>query len=136
MSEQDADPISFSLYEWICKWAIESGLIMVWAFTCMQWNCMGRSVNIAPLGLHNLSCKEAADSIVIHYDSNKKDQTGENTSPKNCYANPFNPFVCMFLALHRCISKYVLIYVCGMYLCIVLQFEAPVDRIVPRNLNH
>ena len=27
------------------------------------------------------------------------DQAGEKTSPKNCYGNPFNPFVCIFTAL-------------------------------------
>ena len=78
---------------------------MLWAFTVVQWNCMGRSVNVSPLGFHNLSRLDGADSVVIEYDKNKKDQAGENTSPKNCYANPYEPLHCMFLAL-------------GCYLCI------------------
>ena len=108
MSEQDADPINFSLMEWICKWAVESGLIMVWAFTCMQWNCMGRSVNIAPLGFRNLSCKEAADCIVIHYDSNKKDQKGESTSPRTATQTlSILSYVCSWLlaACYLCIYR-------------------------------
>ena len=60
---------------------------------------MGRSCNVAPLGFRNLSRKEANDSVVIEFDINKQDQTGVNMSPKNCYANPFEPLTCMFLAL-------------------------------------
>lgn len=68
-----------------------------------------------------MSCKEASDSIVIHYDYNKKDQKGETTSPKNCYANPFNPAVCMFLAL-------------GCYLCIDRdKFDRTSDDIFTKN---
>ena len=73
--------------------------MMVWAFTCLQWNCMARCINIAPLGFHNMSCKDAADSVVFQYDYNKKDQVGDNTSPKNCYANPFDANCNLFLAL-------------------------------------
>jgi len=115
--EQDADPIQFPLYIFICNWAVKSGAIMVWAFTVMQWNCMGRSINIDPLGFRNLSCKEAEDSIAVHYDANKRDQKGELTSAKNCYANPFNPAICMFLAL-------------GCYLCMMVQmFDSATDKI-------
>ena len=71
-----------------------------------------------------MSCKEASDSIVIHYDYNKKDQKGETTSPKNCYANPFNPAVCMFLAL-------------GCYLCIDRdKFDRTSDDIFTKNGPH
>jgi len=119
--EQDADPIPFALYKLICKWAVESGCIMVWAFTVMQWNCIGRTINIAPLGFRNLSCKEAEDSIAVHYDLNKKDQKGELTSAKNCYANPFNPVICMFLAL-------------GCYLCSAIHmFDGESDKIFRKN---
>jgi len=84
VDEQEADPITFELFKKLCQWALESGNIMVWAFTILQWHCMGRSVNIAPLGFHNFSSNEASDSIVIKYDHNKKDKKGEKTSPKNC----------------------------------------------------
>ena len=59
--ETEADPIPFALYQDICTWSVESKNVMVWAFTCLQWNCMGRSVNIAPLGFRNVSQKEAND---------------------------------------------------------------------------
>ena len=97
--EQEADQIPYALYKEIFSWALESGNLMVWAFTVVQWNVMGRSCNVAPLGFCNLSRKEANDSVVIEFDTNKQDQTGVNTSPKNCYANPFQPLTCMFLAL-------------------------------------
>ena len=105
IDEHDADKIPFALFETICKWAIKTGNIIVWSFSVVQWNVMGQSINVDPLGFHNLSRDGGSDSIVITYDYNKKDPTGENTSPKQCYANPQNPSVCMFLAL-------------GCYLCI------------------
>jgi hypothetical protein len=110
VDEQEADPITFELFKKLCQWALESGNIMVWAFTILQWHCMGRSVNIAPLGFHNFSSNEASDSIVIKYDHNKKDKKGEKTSPKNCYANPFNPAICLFLSL-------------GCYLCMYKEYK-------------
>lgn len=97
--EQEADPIPFVLYKDICQWSLESGNLMLWTYTITQWNCMGRSCNIAPLGFRNISRKEANDSIAIKYEMNKQDQTGVNTSPKNCYANPFEPAVCIMLAM-------------------------------------
>ena len=99
VEEQDADEIPFALFESLCEWSIKSGNIMVWAFTTLQWNCIGRSVNVDPLGFHNLSRVGGSDAIVVTYDTNKKDPTGENTSPKQCYSNPTNPTVCMFLSL-------------------------------------
>ena len=98
-NEKDADEIPFSLFEAICCWAIMTGNILIWAFTVVQWNIMGRSVNVGPLGFHSLSRDGGSDSIVITLDINKKDQALKNVSPKNCYANPSNPNVCFNLAL-------------------------------------
>ena len=42
--EQEADPIPFVLFKDICKWSLELGNLMVWAYTIVQWNFMGRSV--------------------------------------------------------------------------------------------
>lgn len=36
VSEKDADPICFSLYEQICIWAVMSGRIFVWVFLVLQ----------------------------------------------------------------------------------------------------
>lgn len=101
LDENEADPIGFGLYEQLCKWAVESGTlvgIFVWAFMTTQWNIMGRTVNVDPLGFHNMR-KSQHDSIIFQYDSNKMDKKGEKVSPKNCYANPKRPFVCIFLAI-------------------------------------
>ena len=99
MEEHEADAIPYSLYGDICTWFIEDGNVDGWAFSTTQWNVMGRTVNVSPLGFHNMSRTEAADSVAFQYDKNKKDQTGENTSPKNCYANPFDAKTSLFLAL-------------------------------------
>jgi len=97
--DQEADPISFEFYKNLCLWSIESKQIDDWAFTTIQWNVMGRSANIDVLGFHNLTCSLGSDSITIKYDANKKDKAGDNVTPKNCYANPKDGKVCIFLAL-------------------------------------
>ena len=121
LDQKDADPIDFELYKHICEWSIKDRDVFSWAFTVTQWNLMGRSVNVDPLGFHNMSRKGGSDSVVMQYDSNKKDKTGENTSPKNCYANPYQPIVCFFLAL-------------GCYLCLFQdKFQRGTDMIFRRS---
>ena len=107
LSEQESDEIGIGLLEYLAMCAILDGNkmgIYVWAFMCTQWNVMGRTVNVDPLGFHNLK-KSQHDSIIIHYDSNKCDKSGEKVTPKNCYTNPSKPYISMFLSL-------------GCYLCI------------------
>lgn len=75
VEEHDADPIGIGLYEQLCEWAVEAGTkpgVFVWAFMTMQWNIMGRTVNVDPLGFHNIK-KSQHDSIILQYDSNKMD---------------------------------------------------------------
>jgi hypothetical protein len=93
MDTEDSDPIPFPLFCLICEWAHQSSNIFLWVFTLLQWNCMGRSISIDSLGFHNF--RAAPDS----YDKSKADQSGEKVSPKNIYANPFDPGVCTFLGL-------------------------------------
>jgi hypothetical protein len=57
LTKQDADEIGIELYEQLCTWAVQEGhreVIFVWAFMTAQWNVMGRTVNVDPLGFHNL----------------------------------------------------------------------------------
>ena len=58
---------------------------------------MARSVNIDNVTFSQMSLGK--DSIVIKYDDSKADQTGEKTSPKNCYPNPIDARICMMTAL-------------------------------------
>jgi hypothetical protein len=39
------------------------------------------------------------DSVKCKYGDSKADKKGERVSPKNIYANPFNPMVCLHLSL-------------------------------------
>ena len=119
--DKEADPISFDFYKQLNLWLIDDGLIGDWAYSTMQWNCVARSCNIDALGFHNLSRSQGADSVVIKYDVNKKDKAGENVTPKNCYANPKDGTVCMFLAL-------------GCYLSLQSEkFKRDSDKIFRRN---
>ena len=97
LDEREADPISWTLFKLILKWAIESGCMLIWTFSLLQWNCMGRSKNIGELAYHNFMTGD--DYIKIRYDKTKADQDGEKIKDKHIYANPFNPLVCPFLAL-------------------------------------
>ena len=97
LDEQEADPISYPLYRLICMDAITRGDLFTWAFSVFQWSCMARSINIDDLTFKQLSL--AKDSLVVKYCDSKADQKGEKTSPKNCYANPLDPAVCIFTAL-------------------------------------
>ena len=128
--EKDADEIPFTLFEAICRWAIQSGNLMLWAFTVVQWNIMGRSVNVDPLGFHNLSRDGGSDCICITLDKNKSDQAGENVSPKNCYANPYNPTVCFNLALacYLCVNRDIF----NRYLDKIFKKEAKIAQSLPR----
>jgi len=107
--ESEADPIPFSLFVLICAWSVGEGNIFLWAWTVLQWNLMGRSINVEPLCFHNLTV--FADTIKIVYDSNKADQGGDNVTIKHVYANPVKPQICSYLAL-------------GIYLCLnALRYE-------------
>jgi hypothetical protein len=97
LDEHEADPISFPFYQLICEWALGTGNVFLWVWTILQWNNMARSISIDPLGIHNFSV--GTDSIKCKYDDSKVDKKGERVSPKNIYANPFEPVVCAFTAL-------------------------------------
>ena len=101
--EQEVDPISPPLYRLICKRTWLKGDIFVWAVTVLQWNCMARSINIDNLIFNSHSI--GRDSCIIKYFDTKKDKERTKTSPNNCYANPFDPFICLFNAV-------------GCYLCV------------------
>ena len=46
VEEREADPIPFGLYVLICQWAVRFGNIMMWVWSILQWNLLGRSVNV------------------------------------------------------------------------------------------
>jgi len=64
---------------------------------------MSRSISIDKLSFHNLKIG-TSDSIKFKFDETKSDKTGEFVTEKNCYANPFDPGVCLFTALAVWIS--------------------------------
>lgn len=94
---------------------MSAGNILLWTFTVLQWNCLGRAISIDPLALHNFR-RGQSDSIAARYDSSKPDQEGEFVNEKNLYANPFKPVVCPVLAL-------------GIWLCIEQQRFIATERI-------
>jgi hypothetical protein len=75
-------------------------------------------VLIDPLGFHNL--RPGPDSIVAEYDSSKADQEGAKVTPKNCYANPFDPRVSFHLTI-------------GCWLCINQEVFATTEKLFISN---
>lgn len=73
------------------------GNVFLWCFTVLEWNCMACTINISNLRFNSFSLGK--DIIAIKYWDTKKDKTGEKTTPKNCYANPYNYVVCCNTAL-------------------------------------
>ena len=69
----------------------------------VQWPCVVKSISIDDLTFGQVGL--GTDSLVIEYCDSKADEKVEHTSPKNCYANPFDYTVCIFTAL-------------GCYLCV------------------
>jgi hypothetical protein len=58
---------------------------------------MARVQNIDNLSFASFSM--GTDSIRVKYNQTKKDKTGQKTTSKNCYANPFNMYICLYTAL-------------------------------------
>ena len=116
LDEEESDPVPYPLYCNFCEWSISAGNVFLWAYTVSQWNCIARSVSIDPLGLHNFTPGAGGDSIKCTYDLSKSDQEGKKVSPKNIYANPFDPRVSWNLAM-------------GCWICISQDSFADTERI-------
>jgi hypothetical protein len=52
LDEQEADPITWMLFQKILQRALERKNIYLWVFSILQWNCMARSINIGVLPLY------------------------------------------------------------------------------------
>ena len=63
IAEEEADPITHTLFKLLLNWAIKSNNIFVWFWSIVQWNCMARGANVDPLGFHNISL--GTDSIRV-----------------------------------------------------------------------
>lgn len=98
VEENDAQPINAVLFTLFCTWALQENNVFLWVFGLMQWNMMARSINVDPIGFHNMK-RGISDSIEIVPDATKTDQAGEFVTCKNLYGNPDEPVVNLFLAL-------------------------------------
>ena len=97
IDEKEADPIPFSLCNYLCKWSIEEDNVFSWAWTVTQWNCISRPINVEPISLFSLRPYE--DCVKVKFESTKSDQAGEKCLPKHVCANIFDPEICFFTAM-------------------------------------
>ena len=75
----------------------------VWVFSLDMCHLISRSISIDGLAFKNVK-SGVSDSIKFKFDDTKADKTGEFVQENNCYANPINPHLCLFLALGCLIS--------------------------------
>ena len=68
--DKTADPISWMIFVLFLNWSLQNNNIFVWVYSILQWNCIALSINISPMGLHNITSAE--DYIKIVYDKTKK----------------------------------------------------------------
>eukprot|EP00984_Skeletonema_dohrnii_P035311 scaffold34937_cov255-Skeletonema_dohrnii-CCMP3373.AAC.1 len=104
VDEKAADPINAGLFALILQWAVASLNIFVWVYALLMWHLMARSISISSLGLHNIKHGSGGDSLAFKFDNSKMDQSGEFVQEKNCYANPKEAVLCLYLALGCWIS--------------------------------
>ena len=95
IAEEEADPITHTLFKLLLHWVIKKNNIFVWFWSIVQWNCMARGANVDPLGFHNFTL--GTDSIRAKYDDSKTKKAGEKLCFKNIYANPFDYSQCFYL---------------------------------------
>jgi len=95
--------ISFHFYQALCKVALfasearSSFSSFVHLFCILCWNLFARSISVAELRTHHFTWDN--DCIVIDMSLQKGDQTGESIEPKHLFANPYEPSICVVLAL-------------------------------------
>lgn len=97
IDEEEADPITHTLFKLLLHWAIKSNNIFVWFWSIVQWNCMARGTSVDPLGFYNTSL--GTYLIRVKYDNSKTKKSGDRLSIKNIYANPFDYSQCFHLGL-------------------------------------
>lgn len=96
-------PISFSIYCSLAKVALFASEVrskfasLVHLFLLLCWNLFSRSCSVADLRTHHFSWDN--DCLVVDMSKQKGDQTGDKITPKHVYANPYNPEICIILAL-------------------------------------
>ena len=95
--EEEADPISVSLFKLVLLWAVGAGNILVWVFTLLMWHCMSQIINIGILAFSNFGVFN--DCITIKHFTTKTEKTGERINLKHCYCNRFDPYLNLNLAL-------------------------------------
>jgi hypothetical protein len=53
LDKQEADPISWSPFNLLLSWALDTSNIFIWTYSLLQWNSMARSISIGTLAFQN-----------------------------------------------------------------------------------
>jgi hypothetical protein len=92
------DPISFQLYNTICKHFITNGDTFSLLYTILSWNLACRTNNTEGIQLGHIS--RGLDNIEVVMPKTKTNQEGDMpTDGKSIYANPKMPWICPIFAL-------------------------------------
>lgn len=94
--------VTFAVYRSLAKQALfaandRTTTSMVHAYMLLCWNLFARSVSVTELRTTHLVWE--GDALKIDFSRSKSDQSGEKQVPKHLFANPYNPEICVVLAL-------------------------------------
>jgi hypothetical protein len=95
--------LTFSLFVDLCKKSLFACDLrstfsrFVHLFGILCWNMFARSNSVANLRTNHIIWEN--DAMLVDMSRHKADQTGENTTPKHIYANPYQPEICPILAM-------------------------------------
>ena len=95
-------PVTFDGYRFLALNAVQarkdfSSSIFAHLFLLICWNLMARSVSVGSIMYAHMSW--AGDALQITIPVHKGDQEGNNSYPRNVYANPLDPTICPILSL-------------------------------------
>ena len=94
--------VTIAVYRLICKRVVELEQdymlsMFAWSFTTMTWNLMARCISNASLMQNHLGF--GGDCMEVVFAKHKGDTEGKNQEPKHCFANPFEPEICVFTSM-------------------------------------
>ena len=102
------DPMSFSLYQLLCKKMMSDGTkesVFAHAFLTLTWNLICRSKNTVNIHRNHLSW--ALDCLSIRFAHTKTDvEGGDQARIRHVYANPHNPDICAITALAKYMCQF------------------------------
>ena len=105
--DTSADPLPTRLYMWLLMHAYTAFSLFFGAWTCWQWNCIARGINMQTLHYKCLSVRN--DSLHVEFPKTKTSKGEKVVYPKHVFANPLRVELCpvTWLGIYVCCNPEV-----------------------------